>query len=275
MNKLKIDISNTLKQNKLNEDVCISTITFTCKLKNAVFDCENIAKYIDLSNDDIFCVSCKTKNDTIIERTLINNKNKNKSYFHNLILIKTKIPNNDNILIKLFSDGNIRITGCKSETDIYNAIILIIDKLKNNANANTFVSNIKYLDVVYIDNLLVNMINATFKNNQNINLEKLYSSLLAQNIDCRYDKLSHACVNIKYKNNEKIISIFVFQKGSIVITGAKNFEQISNAQNYITNLIYNFNNKIENEKKDNSNTNNTKKIQNDNIVINSDTVIHI
>jgi TATA-box binding protein (TBP) (component of TFIID and TFIIIB) len=62
-------------------------------------------------------------------------------------------------------------------------------------------------------------------------------------IECRYDKVNHSCVNVKYDHPEKKISIFVFEKGSIVITGAKNGDHIKSAYNFINKFLY-FNYKL-------------------------------
>jgi TATA-box binding protein (TBP) (component of TFIID and TFIIIB) len=84
------------------------------------------------------------------------------------------------------------------------------------------------------------MINTNFVIPFSINLKSLYEILLSENKDCRYDKINHSCVNIKYDHPEKIISIFVFEKGSIVITGAKTGEQINCAYIFINKFIYSF-----------------------------------
>ena len=67
-------------------------------------------------------------------------------------------------------------------------------------------------------------------------------------IDPKYDPNRHACVNIQLfiLNPElnitvKSVSIFVFEKGSIIITGAKNFKQVMSAYNFInTYLLSNY-----------------------------------
>ena len=85
------------------------------------------------------------------------------------------------------------------------------------------------------------MINSNFSVNYLINRECLYTILLSKNISCRYEPCIHACVNIKYEipndPNNKVVSVFVFQSGNIIITGARNKEQISNAYNYIINIL--------------------------------------
>jgi TATA-box binding protein (TBP) (component of TFIID and TFIIIB) len=83
-----------------------------------------------------------------------------------------------------------------------------------------------------------------------INREKLYNILLEKKIRCRYEPCIHACVTIKYipkEDNvvEKVISIFVFEKGSIIITGAKKKSHIISSYNYVNNIIKENRNDIE------------------------------
>ena len=56
MNSIKKKLDGVLKLDKLPKEIIISTMTITCKIDNNtnqefVFDCENIAKYIDLKKD--------------------------------------------------------------------------------------------------------------------------------------------------------------------------------------------------------------------------------
>ena len=83
------------------------------------------------------------------------------------------------------------------------------------------------------------MINSNFNVNYEINRENLYNILLEKKIECRYEPSIHACVNIKFRPTDakKNISIFVFQSGHIIITGAKNINSIAESYDYITQLL--------------------------------------
>ena len=64
-----------------------------------------------------------------------------------------------------------------------------------------------------------------------LNRTKLFNNMLQNNLDTVYDRNVHASVIVKYKynknnNTNKDITILVFEKGSIIITGANNSEQI-------------------------------------------------
>lgn len=240
------------------KDIYISTMTVTCKMNDMKFNCENIARYLDLSHDDIQDIICAYEDirKNVAEKKIIyrsipytnkkksKKKDKHKEVFYNQVSIHTKIKTkNDPVHIKLFKNGSIQITGCQSGNDILEILLLMINKLKITKSIidekekkiieKPFVCNIEKLNVNNIENLKVNMINTNFVIPFRINLEELYKLLTLTKIECRYDKLSHSCVNVKYNHPEKKVSIFVFEKGSIVITGAKTGEQVKLAYDYI------------------------------------------
>ena len=65
---------------------------------------------------------------------------------------------------------------------------------------------------------------------------------MKKKIQCSYEKCIRACVIIKFSPpvdniNDKEISIFVFQKGNIIITGAKSRNQVHAAYNFLNKII--------------------------------------
>ena len=75
-----------------------------------------------------------------------------------------------------------------------------------------------------------------------IDREKLYVLLLKKKIKSTYEPCIRACVIIKYvpkEHNieEKEISIFIFQKGNIIITGARSKHHIMLSYNYINKIL--------------------------------------
>lgn len=94
------------------------------------------------------------------------------------------------------------------------------------------------------------MINSNFRVDYKIDRKKL-DRILKKNhghntkdktigyVKSKYDPTGgHSCVNIKYKYDENnTISIFVFQTGAIIITGAKNYSQIMSAYIFIDKIL--------------------------------------
>lgn len=76
-------LEDELVFNMLPDDIYISTMTVTCKIGDIKFNCENIARYIDLSYDDIEDIICAYED-------LRKNKTEKKIIFRSLPYIKNK-----------------------------------------------------------------------------------------------------------------------------------------------------------------------------------------
>jgi TATA-box binding protein (TBP) (component of TFIID and TFIIIB) len=250
---IKQQLIKELEYNKKPDDVNISTMTIVCKM-NTNFLCGNIARYIKLSFDGVLGVTHGINGDPSTNRTLIqskkitNKKKKHKNVFFNQVsmylIIKTKI---NPINVKIFSNGAIQMTGCKTIQDALETLIILLPKLQNvraivdyknkKIIEKPFAEDIQQLNFENITNFKIAMINSNFNIPFEINRSKLYQLMLEENYDCLYDPIKHACVNIKYEHPDKSISIFVFEKGSIIITGSKNCDQINCAYEFINKYL--------------------------------------
>lgn len=240
----------------LPEDLHISTVTLTCCL-NTEFYLDNISKYVDLSDNGILRIRYGEEEDATTNRSIIpekkNNKRnkKSKKAFYNqaTVIIKSKTYNNTPN-VKLFKNGTIQMTGIKSLKNFVEVIEVLcteLKKVKAIVNKKTmkdltikkFVSKPEVVDPENISKLSIRMINSNFNIGFKINREKFYNLLLSQNVNCTFESCAHAGVNIKhaYKEGEQI-SIFVFESGAIIITGAKNREHIMSAYNFIVEKIH-------------------------------------
>lgn len=110
-------------------------------------------------------------------------------------------------------------------------------------------TNPENVNVSDIYNFKIRMINSNFHIGFLINRENLYELLSKGGIRCSFEPCIHACVNIKYNyKNKDTISIFVFESGSIVITGAKSKNHIVDAYKFITKVLYeNYDNIVKND----------------------------
>jgi len=245
--KTFIDLAN------LPDDLNIATITVTCRM-NTKFNVDNIGRYIDLMQDGIICVkygkltnNCRS---LIVPKKKAKKKKKVKKTFFNQVsvVIKTSHPKPTNV--KLFKNGAIQITGCKGLLNFMETFTILCRELKrvkgildpitlSSIEPKPFVSNPENIDISKIKNLKIAMINSGFKIGFNVDRRNFYNILKSQDIDCTYEPCVHACVNIKYnyKDMDKI-SIFVFEKGSIIITGAKHRAHIVEAYEFITKKMY-------------------------------------
>ncbi|QKF93950.1 TATA box-binding protein [Fadolivirus algeromassiliense] len=251
----QIDLSN------LPDDLKISTMTITCNL-DTLIDVQNVGKYIDLSFGSIVCVKYGPTNvRTLIKLKKSNSKTKKKKQknFYNQATVVVDVKNKRRINIKLFKNGAIQLTGCKSLENFNDAITILCNELKKKKAVfdrkqkkiipKYFISKPENVNLEGISNFKIRMINSNFDIGFLVNREHLFELLTKANIRCSYEPCTHACVNIKYNyKNKETISIFVFESGSIIITGAKTKNHIIEAYKFITKILYeNYDNIIKND----------------------------
>jgi TATA-box binding protein (TBP) (component of TFIID and TFIIIB) len=271
-NILKNKILDALIIRKLPDDVCISTMTICCDLE-IEFIVSNIAKYIDLNQNGIVSISYGRNDDPCTNRSLFpkkrqKKKKKAKRVFYNQVSLAIMVESKKDkpVNIKLFTNGSIQMTGCKSIDNVIDVIAKIFDELKTikaiidkqtmTIIDKPFINDPTKLFLNLVDNITIGMINSNFRYPNKIDRLKLYNLLLSESIECKYDPSNHACVNIKHHCVDKTISIFVFEKGPIVITGAKNCEHILAGYNFINKYLLNNHKKIVKSNVNISNINN-------------------
>jgi TATA-box binding protein (TBP) (component of TFIID and TFIIIB) len=256
MEKIRNEILEDFELFKLPEDVNISTMTIVCKL-GTKFNNINIAKFMHYKFDPRIITAKKTRMKKV-------DKNSKKvkvprKLFYNQLSYYIRVPSKEKkpIHAKLFSNGSMQFSGCKKIENVLEALAILMEKFKtiyseidyknNKIIERPFVEDISKLSFEYISNFRIVMINSNFDINFKIDREKLYNVLRVGKYDCRYDPQKHACVNIKHVYNDKIISIFVFEKGKIIITGANNCDHILSAYNFINKyLLQNYVSIVEN-----------------------------
>lgn len=253
------DLKNTEIEN-LPNGVNISTMTASIRETNIKYNFENIFNYLELNENDILAI-VRNHND---RRSLISLKKKKKDlikkkrlFFNQLSVIvrvnEGKTNNLDKekkVNFKLFVNGSIQMSGIKNITFANRAINKLFHKLsevkaikyenKKKIEKIRFVENLENLTT---NNFKIDMINSNYKVRIKINRPQFYQLLLKKKIKSSYEKAIRACVIIKYSPKSdnienKEISVFVFQKGNIIITGARSKNQIMETFNYINNIIF-------------------------------------
>ena len=252
--EIKTRLISEFDINKLPEDVNISTMTLVCSI-DTKFNCENIAKYVDLNLNRILTVTCgecgntKTNRSIIVKKKNSGKPKKQKKVFYNQVSMYVKVhaKNKKPVNIKIFSNGSFQMTGCKTVDNAVETLSKIIIELKKEKAVidyddmkvvdKPFCDNIDILHLKNIKNLKIAMINSGFRIPFKMDRIKLYNLLLSENYECVFDSVKHACVNVKYDHPEKVISIFVFERGAILITGARNCRQIYDAYMFINKYL--------------------------------------
>jgi len=236
----------TLSLDDLPVNMSISTISVTGKI-NCKMVLENIDKYMNLSDDGILSVKYNGK---IRPKQLKSRKKKEVRCFENQLTMEVRVHGDKKINVKIFKNGSFQMTGCKSIKDCNTVLNRLICKLKNtyaiiDPETDQIVDKCFMEDIssegIKVNGFKIDMINSNFRVPYSVNREVLYNILLEQKINCRYEPCIHACVNIKYPivndPNNKVVSIFVFQSGNIIITGARTREQINSSYNYIMDIL--------------------------------------
>jgi TATA-box binding protein (TBP) (component of TFIID and TFIIIB) len=261
----------------LPKGVSISTMCAKCNLGTKV-DLDSIYDHLQLNNDDILTVKInKDKQRTILpikvkkRRTTKKKSNGKSNPFYNQITIVVRVYEGDKdviikngekcmekirkINVKLFKNGSIQISGVKKMKYTNRALNKLAYRLSEINNDIKFVED---YDKLAIYDFSIYMINSNYKINLHINRKKLFDILKMKKIKSSYEKCIRACVIVKYcpqiKNKEdKEVSLFVFEKGNIIITGARNLEHIVESYNYMNNIILEHIDEIIKKNEDNEN----------------------
>lgn len=254
-----IDIKK-LEINNLPEGVKVATMCSSCFLGTKL-KLDNIEKYLELSEEDILTV--KRSKDNV--RSLIELKKTSKrvtqakkeggnNFYNSITLIvrvtsgpTKKINEEPRINIKLFKNGSIQMSGCKNIENVNIILHKILNKLKTvkgklengKIEEITFVEEI---DKLSINNFKIDMIYCNYKIAMQVDREKLYDLLKKKKVKCIYEPCIRACVIIKFtpsvdNPDSKEVSIFIFKKGNIIITGARSRNQVIEAYEYINNIF--------------------------------------
>lgn len=266
----KMAIKSYLEARQFLKDhnISISTITLDCKL-HTLIDVDKFSKNVILREDEIVSVKFGNRKDAATNRTIVILKAKKKpsaKNFYNQVTILMKPTNNPSrnyINIKVFKNGSLQMTGCKDMDDFNNVTTTLINILKRGRDITNKKGKIEHID--FIDNpkkvgifdVKIRMINSNFKLQYKVDRKKL-ARLLKKNhrlgtkdkdigyVDCKYEPTGgHSCVNIKYKYDDTSRpSIFVFQTGAVIITGAKNLHHIIMAYHFIHKILNRYHNEI-------------------------------
>jgi TATA-box binding protein (TBP) (component of TFIID and TFIIIB) len=239
---------------KLPNKIKISTITISCKTSTQI-NIHNISRFIDLNMTRIMSVKYgkhpyNNRSLLPIKKKKRTNKKKKRN-FYNECTVKIRPPTldlinnpkNNPINVKIFKNGSLQMTGVKNMKNFIEVTEILFSELKiiksviykGKLVLKPFVEDSSKLKLYSVQ---VCMINTNFKLLFQIDREQLYMKLLGDKVKCKFEPLTHACVNIKFQyNSKKQVSIFVFESGAIIITGANNVVQINAAYDFIMSKI--------------------------------------
>lgn len=220
--------------------------TYISVVANVNINLNNIYKYLKLEKDYIFTV--KYKNNVKSLEVQKKKKKKKKNCFQNQMTVEikpdlVKYPDSK-VSLKIFKNGSIQMSGIKCIQACNTVLTKLICELKREYG---IIEDNKIVDIKFVDDIdeleilsfKIDMINSGFQLNYEVNRENLYNQLLENKIECKFEPSIHAGVNIKFSPSgaEKKVSIFVFESGNIIITGAKTISNILESYNYISEFM--------------------------------------
>ena len=181
----------------------------------------------------------KKKNNTINKKKYIKHKNVDKQIRLEFKIKEEKI----NFKFKVFENGTIQATGSKNFISVLYVIYNFIEILKTDKRfLLTGHENLDIEKITYFDCAMMNCkADVDFK----INRLELFKILREMNLNMliKFDPLRHASVSIKFNDLEqsdkikKEISIFIFEKGSILINGGTIYKDLIKAYKFIMIII--------------------------------------
>ena len=255
--------------NNLPDGVKVATMCSSCFLDSKL-QLDDIDKYMVLHEDDILTVK-RTKDNikTLIKlkkptKKALNPKRKDTSNnFYNSITLIVRVttgPTEDinlepRINVKLFKNGSLQMSGCKNIENVNVVLGKILKRLKaiKGKIEDGIIKEITFAEEptkVSINNFKIDMIYCNYRISIEIDREKLYDLLKKKKVKCIYEPCIRACVIIKFVPTQdnpdyKEVSIFIFKKGNIIITGARSRTQVIEAYKYINNIFITHSDEIE------------------------------
>lgn len=244
----------TLDPNGLPDDLTISTMTCICRLP-VIFNVINIARHLPLSSGFIQTIKCGNSGEIyrslflkkIKPRKKIAKKYKNMNFYNQVTIVVNTTEHKMNF--KLFRNGSMQITGCKKISVMIWMMKILLEKLSGHIYSSSVdgdkiivrsYANPDWLsDIQCVTHLRIVMINSNFNIGFRMDREKVFRTLIEDKYDCSYDPSRHAGVKLKYtpKGDDMAVSIFIFDKGSIIITGGRNYRQIGESYKFINEYL--------------------------------------
>lgn len=146
--------------------------------------------------------------------------------------------------LKLFCDGKLQGTGSVNVSDFYHAVNIVIEELRNPPGK--YITYIADPLAIRITETKVQMINSNFYIGQPIDIYLLAKILKVYHHHRSVKPVKNrwrpsggqSCLSIKfYYDDRNVTSIFLFQSGEVVATGAKKIPHLTKAFEYLKNNV--------------------------------------
>ena len=243
-------------------DLRISTMTAICSI-NIPVNLNNLKELVVSQNEGLLPYSNMKLSVKKKKKKLPKTNRKNS--FQNQCTFLVELPNHKVVNQKVFKNGNIQMTGLKSETDGLHAIDILIKNITdhNNTFEDLIVSNPSHIKKSDCDIVLIN---SDYSCGFKIKRDILYNKLGNYGLYVSYEPDIYPGVNAKfywntiYNNTNKPgicncsiscdgkgtgtgngqckkVTISTFQSGNVIITGARNQQQTNDAYAFINKIF--------------------------------------
>lgn len=199
---------------KYRKQFVLNTMTLLIATNLPPFD---LSTLIALSNDDCFKLYTRLLNvNTQVKAT------KKKNNFPNCIIYQ-----HENVAVKVFTNGNIHMTGTKNLLDAQQIALAHLKLIKHVLDfPMTYQPKVRHIEI--------QMINSSFKLGKHVLMDALaqvmakpnaYSSII---YSATYEKTDHPALNIKLHNVTtcKKSTFLLFRTGSVILTGIASIEDL-------------------------------------------------
>lgn len=192
-------------------------------------------------------------------------KREKKNSFDNQVTVLYKYGQKYYPNCKIFQNGNIQMTGIKSDVDGKRVVEAIADEIRRMATSGIVVTTQPIKNIVASD-FVIRMINTDFGFKFNIRRKNLHRLLIsnAYNNSCSFQPMGYPGVKLQYFWNTmnmkkdgicsctktcfgkgtgngdgqcKKVTIAIFESGNVLITGGNSFAQVDEAYTYITRVV--------------------------------------
>ena len=246
---------------------------------NAAINLKKLAECLEI-NHEINYIEFKNEDDNIIKGTKYKNTNKKKQskgrFWNQITIIVTPEPGFKNN-IKIFNNGSISMTGVKKIENGKKSVQILINYIKKIYKTRPdILKEPMLIETLSMVSFKIALINSDYNISYNVNRANLHKILSSEyNVSSTFDACEYPGVNIKMFWNKdniignsftgkcpckkkcigkgngngdgqcKIVTIFVFQSGSIMITGARCIEQIYSGYHFINSIFEKYKNILE------------------------------
>lgn len=210
----------------------ISTMTLITNLETKI-DLSKLLQHLHFVNQSDISISMpKNKKGEELPRTF---KNQVPLFIPFQEKTKENTFNIRNVKTKVFNNGRLHITGCKTVHMMQNIVDKVIDLIHNSKSNMSSIHEKNAKN----DNVQIVMMNTTISSGFEINQEKFKDILISEyDIYASFKPKTYAGIIAKYEiNNVLAASFLIFKSGKIIVAGAKQLDMLEQSISKMSEIL--------------------------------------